>query len=266
MVSVATMWEALRRGETDVTVAAWLPHTHSTYYDSIKDDVENLGANTKGARLGWVVPEYVTIDSIEELNNHKEKFDQQIIGIAPSAGLMLLSEKAVQEYDLDFELRDSSGAAMTAMLGDAIKKNQWIVVTGWSPHWKFGRWELKYLDDPKGILGGSEEIVTIARKGFSQDYPEASAILDRFHWDIAIMQALMVENDVDGSDPMKNAQAFLDNHPELLNAWLASKELFLVPAVAGGGRGPVDFIHSGLISRLPSCLFLFSFLSGFMFA
>lgn len=220
MVSVATMWKALEMGEADATLAAWLPETHGTYYDEVKDSVENYGVNTAGARLGWVVPEYVTVDSITELNDNKEKFDNEIIGIAPSAGLMLLSEKAVKAYDIDMELKESSGSAMTAVLGDSIRQNKWVVVTGWSPHWKFGRWDLKYLEDPKGILGGPEEIVTIARKGFSKEHPEAAAILDRIEWDIDTMQNLMAENEKPEADPMKNAQTFLDEHPELLKKWL----------------------------------------------
>ncbi|SDK93232.1 glycine betaine/proline transport system substrate-binding protein [Maridesulfovibrio ferrireducens] len=220
MVSVATMWKALEIGEADASVGAWLPQTHGTYYAEVKDKVENYGANTKGARLGWVVPKYVTIDSITELNANKDKFGNEIVGIAPSAGLMLLSETAIKEYDLDLELKESSGAAMTAMLGDAIRQKKWIVVTGWSPHWKFGRWELKYLEDPKGILGGPEEIVTIVRKGFSKDYPEAAAILDRIYWDIDVMQTEMFKNEEEGAVPLKNANVFLDNHPELLKKWL----------------------------------------------
>lgn len=220
MASVSIMWKAIEMGDADVSLAAWLPATHGSYYAKTKDKIENYGPNTKGARLGWVVPEYVTIDSITELNANKDKFKNEIIGIAPSAGLMILSDKAVKDYDIDLELRVSSGAAMTVMLGEAIRDNKWIVVTGWSPHWKFGRWDLKYLEDPKGVLGGDEEIVTIARKGLSKDDPKAAAILDRIYWDIEVMQAEMFKNEEDGADPKKNAQAFLDAHPKMLKKWL----------------------------------------------
>lgn len=133
MVSVATMWKALELGEADATLAAWLPSTHGEYYEACKDSVENLGVNTAGARLGWVVPSYVDIDSISELNAHKDQFNDEIVGIAPSAGLMLLSEKAIKDYNIDMDLVPSSGAAMTAVLGDAIRQNKWVVVTGWPP-------------------------------------------------------------------------------------------------------------------------------------
>ena len=57
------------------------------------------------------------------------------------------------------------------------------MVTGWTPHWKFSAYDLKYLEDPKGTLGGAENIKTIARKGLEEDMPEAYKILDRFNWE-----------------------------------------------------------------------------------
>ena len=37
---------------------------------------------------------------------------------------------------------------MTAALKSAIANDEEIAVTGWTPHWMFARWDLKYLDDP----------------------------------------------------------------------------------------------------------------------
>ena len=45
------------------------------------------------AKLGLVVPSYVTIDSITELNDHKDKFGSRIVGIEPGAGLMIHTER-----------------------------------------------------------------------------------------------------------------------------------------------------------------------------
>lgn len=38
---------------------------------------------------------------------------------------------------------------MTVALGEAIKQHKDIVITGWSPHWMFNKYDLKYLADPK---------------------------------------------------------------------------------------------------------------------
>ena len=47
--------------------AAWLPGTHVEYYNTYKNDFVDLGPNLQGTKNGLVVPEYVDIDSIEDL-------------------------------------------------------------------------------------------------------------------------------------------------------------------------------------------------------
>jgi glycine betaine/proline transport system substrate-binding protein len=43
------------------------------------------------------------------------------------------------------------GPAMVASLDKAIRDKEWIVVTGWKPHFKWSQNDLKYLKDPKGV-------------------------------------------------------------------------------------------------------------------
>ena len=220
-VAAAAMWAATGTGDVDGMVTAWLPVTHADYLAKVKDKVEDLGPIVGGARLGWAVPSYVEIDSIEQLNDNADKFDKKIIGIDPGAGLMRLSEDAVEQYGLsNLTLVEGSGATMTAALSNAIAANQWIVVTAWSPHWMFGRWDLKYLDDPKGVLGEEETINTIVRKGLKDDLPEVYAFLDKFAWkDPNQLQMVMAWNQEPGASPEKNAQRFLTEHPEMFEQW-----------------------------------------------
>ena len=49
-------------------VAAWLPGTHGDLYEQYKDELIDLGPNLEGAKIGLVVPEYMDIDSIEDLD------------------------------------------------------------------------------------------------------------------------------------------------------------------------------------------------------
>jgi glycine betaine/proline transport system substrate-binding protein len=77
-VSAAAMWQALASGDVDFITTAWLPTTHGHYLERVKDNVDDLGPNLVGTRIGLVVPTYVEIDSISELNAHADKFDRQI--------------------------------------------------------------------------------------------------------------------------------------------------------------------------------------------
>ena len=220
-VAGAAMWQAVGTGNVDGMVTAWLPVTHGDYYERVKDTVEDLGPIVGGARLGWAVPSYVTIDSMAEMNDHADKFNGRIIGIDPGAGLMRLSEDAIREYGLtNLELIEGSDATMTGALSNAIERNEWVVVTAWSPHWKFGVWDLKYLDDPKGILGGEESIHTIVRQGLKEDKPEVYNFLNNFSYESpSQLQMIMAWNQESAADRMENARRFLRENKEQFESW-----------------------------------------------
>ena len=219
-VSAAAMWQALASGDVDGMTTAWLPVTHGHYLEKVKDKVVNLGENCAGAGIGLVVPTYVAIDSIADLNANADKFDGKIVGIDPGAGIMSKAEKAIEAYGMKkMALIDSSGAMMTATLGNKIKNKEWVVVTGWTPHWKFARWDLKYLKDPKGIFGGSEYIATVVRKGLKEDKPEVYKVLDNFHWTLAEIGQVMGWN-ADGADPYDSAKRWIKENPEKVKEWI----------------------------------------------
>jgi glycine betaine/proline transport system substrate-binding protein len=220
-VSAAAMWQSIASGDSDGMVAAWLPTTHGHYLEKMKDQVVDLGPNLDGTKIGLVVPSYVTIDSIEELDANAEKFNGKIIGIDPGAGLMSKTEKVLEEYGIEnLELIGGSGATMTAALANAIKRDEWVVVTGWTPHWKFAQWDLKYLEDPKNVYGGAEQIHTIVRKGLKEDMPEVYRLLDNFEWTPEDMQRVMVWNREEGAKPYENAMRWINENPEKVQSWL----------------------------------------------
>ena len=81
---------------------------------------------------------------------------------------------------------------MLAELQQAINNEEPIIITGWAPHWMFQDFDLKILEDPQATLG-EEEIRTIARQGFAEDFPEAYKIIDAFYWEVEDMQEVVSE-------------------------------------------------------------------------
>ncbi|MBO1909871.1 glycine/betaine ABC transporter [Microvirga sp. 3-52] len=145
--------------------------------------------------------------------------DYKITGIDPGAGIMEATDRALVDYELDkWEVVSGSGAAMTAALQRAYDKEEPIIVTGWSPHWKFAKFELKYLEDPEGSFGGAEEIHTIGRLGLEEDSPEAYEILANFKWTEEDMAEVMVEI-IDGEEPEVAAQNWLDKNEDKVASW-----------------------------------------------
>lgn len=153
-----------------------------------------------------------------------QQVDYKIIGIDPGAGLMKATEKAMKEYELkDWELVEGSSAAMTAALTQAYKDQKPIIVTGWTPHWMFSKFEMKYLEDPKGVYGADEQIHTIVRKGLKEDQPSAYAFLDKFSWTPADMEKVMLDI-ADGKKPEEAADAWVKENVPLVNQWVEGIE------------------------------------------
>jgi len=213
----AIMWEAVSKGEADGMVAAWLPNTHAPQYEKYKDDLDELGENLAGAKIGLVVPSYMDVNSIEDLKNQA---DHTITGIEPGAGITAATEKALDEYDnlADWNLITSSSGAMTTSLAKAIKNKEDIVVTGWSPHWKFAKYDLKYLEDSKGIYGGEETINTFVRKELKEDQPDVYSVLDNFHWTSEDLESVMLEI-MDGKDPKQAAKDWVEANADKVAEW-----------------------------------------------
>lgn len=152
-----------------------------------------------------------------------EQLDYIITGIDAGAGVTQAAEQAVKDYGLDYTVQTSSGAAMTQALSDAIENEKAIVVTGWSPHWKFSRYDLKYLEDPKASFGAAETINTVARLGLKEDMPNAYKILDQFNWTSEDMEEVMLEIS-DGEDAEVAAKNWVEGNEDKINEWIAGAE------------------------------------------
>ncbi|MBS7542712.1 glycine betaine ABC transporter substrate-binding protein [Ancylobacter oerskovii] len=218
-LSGAAMWQAVATGEADAMVAAWLPATHAAYNAKLKDKVVDLGPNVTGAKIGWAVPTYVDIATIEDIKKDPAKFGGKVVGIDPGAGLMKASEKAIKEYALPVKLVEGSDATMVAALKDAYGKKEPIVITTWTPHWMFATWDLKYLSDPKAVFGGEETVNTVVSTKLKEEAPEAYKILDNFNLSLADEQAVMVENNKPGADPAATAKAWVAANKAKVDAW-----------------------------------------------
>ncbi|MDY9918016.1 MULTISPECIES: glycine betaine ABC transporter substrate-binding protein [Proteiniphilum] len=200
----------------DVFLDAWLPYTHEDYWNDYGDDLVKLGESFSEGTTGLVVPSYVEINSIEELNAHRDRFGGEIIGIGSGAGIHRNTLKAIEEYDLDFEQVTSSGPAMIASLDKAVKNNDWIVITGWKPHFKWSNFDLKYLDDPKGVYP-MDVCAIISRRGFEEDMPEVADFFKKFNLEEEQLYSLMAAIDEDGEEA--GAQKWYEANQTLVDGW-----------------------------------------------
>jgi glycine betaine/proline transport system substrate-binding protein len=152
-----------------------------------------------------------------------EQMDYKITGIDAGSGVVQAAEQAMEDYATEFTVQTSSGAAMTQALKDAYENEEPIIITGWSPHWMFSKYDLKYLDDPKKSFGESEHINTVVRNDLKKDDPNAYKILDQFVWESSDSEAVMLEINA-GGDVKEIARQWITDNPEKVSKWSEGAE------------------------------------------
>ncbi|MBY5591815.1 glycine betaine ABC transporter substrate-binding protein [Rhizobium leguminosarum] len=224
---VAPLYQGVGRGDLDAMMMAWLPQTHADYYAKVKEKVETLGTVYDGAKLGWIVPDYIPADqigSIEDLKKEdvQKKLSGTIQGIDPGAGLTRLSEKVEKDYGLgSYKLQISSEAGMLTTVDRAVRGGKWFVATAWSPHWMFGKHQLRYLDDPKKSLGEAEHVDILARKDFKSENPKVADFLSRMKLPIPDLEAAMFTAQQSSYD--EAVDKYIADHPDQVKSWIGEE-------------------------------------------
>ena len=161
------MFASLGRGEVDILVAGWLPWSHGVYYEPIAKRVRPVTVLYEPYAI-WAVPDYVPaeIGSIEDLLRPPavDRMERLIQGMAPGAGISEMSPKAVEAYGLKqagYHFENGTEDDCIGRLVSAVLAKQWIVMPFWRPQALHRRFRLRHLQDPKAILGATDNATVL---------------------------------------------------------------------------------------------------------
>jgi glycine betaine/proline transport system substrate-binding protein len=214
------LFAGLSEGGVDVFFDTWLPTTHKTYMDHYGSQLTDLGKWYQGqTEEGFVVPTYMKdINSISDLKKHASEFGNQIVGIDPGAGEMGLAKQAISDYGLNLNLVQSSSPAMLSSLEKAYQAHQPVVVTLWSPHWAFAKYQLKYLSDPKGDFGKPGWIQTEANTKWVNANTQVADWIKNFK--LTPNQLGTLEEDINNaSSKDAGVTKWIEDNQDLVNSW-----------------------------------------------
>jgi len=222
---IGVAYTAVANGDLDLFIESWLPLTHEAYWDKIASKVCDFGLLYEDASLGWAVPNYIpkeVLNSVTDMGKPevREKCGGEIIGIDPGSGLMQHSALMMKEYPelKGWKLTDSSDYSMMAELKRRMMRKNWVVVTLWKPHFAFSRFDIRYIAEPKKILGGEERCHMIGRRDFMEVFPnEVSMFLSRIYFPIELVNDLV---DLYETDDKTAAEKFVKKHPKLVEYWV----------------------------------------------
>jgi len=232
-LSVPVTYASMKNKNIDVFLGNWMP-SMTADIKAYTDDksVETIGKNLDNAGYGLVVPQYVAdagVKSLTDLAAHKDKFNGKIYGIeAGNDGNRIISGMiAKPENKLEgFELVESSEAGMLTQAEKAMKKNEWIVFLGWTPHPVMGEMKIAYLDGMGDSGFGAATVSTNVRAGYTTECPNVGKLLSNLKFNLAMEGAMMAPVLKGGADPKATALTWLKANPDVVKPWLDGVKTF----------------------------------------
>ncbi|MBG6238602.1 glycine betaine/proline transport system substrate-binding protein [Mycetocola sp. CAN_C7] len=222
----APVFEGLASGDYDFTTDVWLPNTHEAYLETYGDDIEELGAWNEDSKLTLAVNEDAPIDTIAELADNADLFNNRIVGIEPGAGLTAaMEDEVIPTYGLEgMEFLTSSTAAMLSELKSATDNGENVVVTLWEPHRAYAQFPIKNLEDTEGAFGDTESLYSYGSTEFTENSPQAAAWLEDFTMDsetlMSLVQAMFI--DYEGDDYAPVVEQWIEDNQDYVDGLTAS--------------------------------------------
>lgn len=174
------MFSALGRREVDVLVSAWLPWSHGSYFAAIADQVRMVSVLYEPYPI-WGVPDYVPAEvaSIADLLSSPavERMERLIQGMAPGAGISEMSPRAIAEYGLasaGYHFEHGTEDDCIGRFVDAVAERRWVVIPFWHPQALHTRFRIRRLQDPKLVLGATDNATLLVSKHAEQLLGEAA--------------------------------------------------------------------------------------------
>jgi len=234
LLGLGVAYSALKENDMDVFLGNWRPvqdEEYKSYFD--EGSVEVLGVNLEGAKYTLAVPQYVSdqgIRSFDDLAAHADKFGRKIYGIEAGSNKPLLDMVAANRHGLgDWQIIESSEAAMLTQVSNSVADKGWVVFLGWEPHPMNLDYKITYLSGGDVEFGpnfGGATVRTIARKGFSTECPNAAKLFANLVFDLNYENYGMRMILGEGKSAGEAAREMLKRNPDKLAKWLDGVSTF----------------------------------------
>ena len=227
---IGVLFTGLAGGGFDLMFDGWLPLTHADYWEDYSSDLTDLGVWYDNAKLTIAVNEDSPAQSLADLAEMADEYDNRLVGIEAGAGLTTATTNdVIPTYGLEgMDYITSSTPAMLAELSSKTAAGENVAVTLWRPHWAYDAFPIRDLADPEGTLGEAEEIHTFGAGDIAERFPILVTWVESF--EMTDEQLFEVEN------MMFNDDTYADDLEGAAAAWLEANPEF-AQGITGGSQG-----------------------------
>ncbi len=229
--SLPVILEGMSVGDIDIFADSWF-QTWGTPLENALDagDVIHLETHLDETAYAPAVPVYVYeegVTSLADLADYSEEFDYKYFGLEPGndGNEIMIDAFENDIYGLgEWEIIESNEAAMMADVEQAIENEEWVVFSGWEPHYMNILYDMEYLDDPEGIWGEGEQVGTIARPGIEEDMPNLAKYFDQFEISAEAVNDLVYEYGYKERDADEVALEWIEENLDKVKEWAEDLE------------------------------------------
>lgn len=225
-LSVPLVLKGVSTGDLDVFLETWLPSMDSMVTPYLEDGSLTMSAhNLDGTLYRAAVPTYVFdagVTSIADLEANAEQFSREYYGIEPGNDGNEIMRKAIEAdtYGLEnWKLVESSEQGMLQMVERATERGDWIVFSGWQPHWMNTAFDISYLDDPEDIWGGEGYVATVANTQYLEANPNLARFLEQFAVTTETQSGWIEDYGHQGRDPEEVADEWIRANLATVKGW-----------------------------------------------
>ncbi|WP_435634778.1 choline ABC transporter substrate-binding protein [Pseudomonas solani] len=226
-LAVPIIFAGLQKGQVDVFLGNWMPAQQSNYDKFVAaGEVDKVAQNLGGTEYTLAVPTYAYdagVKTFADLDKHADRFKYTLYGIAAGSPANISIQDMIKgdEFGLgDWKLVESSEQAMLVQVGRAVKRKDFVVFLGWTPHPMNVQYDMKYLKGGEKYFGASGTVNTLARKGYAQQCPNVGKLLANLAFTQEMENAVMNEVLSKNASNDEAVKAWLKANPQVVEGWL----------------------------------------------
>ncbi|WP_110686839.1 ABC transporter substrate-binding protein [Salinicola aestuarinus] len=228
-LAVGVIMNGLVNDQLDVYLGNWYP-VQATMTDPRLADgsLAHPAKNISNANSGLVVPGYVHeagVESVADLVRYRDRFHGEIQGIEAGTGIndaILAAIEADKAGLGDWQLKESSTAAMLAYADQKIDAEEWVTFVGWEPHWMNVNYDLYYLkdSDESGVADILSTVWTLVPGSLERDDPNLYRFLSQFTVDIEDQNDWVYQYSHEERPAEAVASEWIRAHGDTVATWL----------------------------------------------
>ncbi|OEC33051.1 glycine/betaine ABC transporter substrate-binding protein [Pseudomonas sp. 21C1] len=226
-LAVPIIFAGLQKGQVDVFLGNWMPAQQANYDKFVASgEIDQLVENLSGTEYTLAVPAYAYdagVKTFADLDANADKFGKKIYGIGSGAPANESIKTMIDgdEFGLgDWQLVESSEQAMLVQVGRAVKRDQYVVFLGWTPHPMNVQYDMRYLKGGEKYFGDSGSVNTLARKGYAAQCPNVGTLLTNLTFTQEMENAIMDQVLSKQASNDQAIKAWLQANPQVLDGWL----------------------------------------------